>query len=94
MSAHSAFIPYWQQGWIFIYLKGGVEIFLVGCKRHHSVSFRKKNLFAKQNLIGAQTHRQTDIKTDTFTTYARILKAHSHSLKSGLTHTHSGADLA
>jgi hypothetical protein len=66
MSAHSAFIPYWQQGWIFIYLKGGVEIFLVGCKRHHSVSFRKNNLFAKQNLIGAQTHRQTDIKTDTF----------------------------
>ena len=26
-------------GGIFIYLKGGVEMFLVGCRQHHSVSF-------------------------------------------------------
>jgi hypothetical protein len=29
------------RGWIFIYLKGGVEKFLVGCKQHHSVTFRQ-----------------------------------------------------
>jgi hypothetical protein len=27
---------HYAQGQIFIYLKGGVEKFLVGCKRHHS----------------------------------------------------------
>ena len=27
------------QGWIFIYLKGGLEKFLVLCKWHHTVSF-------------------------------------------------------
>ena len=30
-----------NQGWIFIYLKGGVEKFLMGCKQHHSVSFSR-----------------------------------------------------
>jgi hypothetical protein len=29
------------QGRIFVYWKGGVEKFLVGCKRHHSVSVFK-----------------------------------------------------
>jgi hypothetical protein len=32
---------YFMQGQIFIYLKGGVEKFRVGCKRHHSVSFNR-----------------------------------------------------
>jgi hypothetical protein len=26
---------HYKQGLIFIYLKGGVKTFLVGCKRHH-----------------------------------------------------------
>jgi hypothetical protein len=30
-----------NQGRIFIYLKGGVEQFLVGCKQHHSASYSR-----------------------------------------------------